>query len=194
MLHKCLGSVAMKFPILLIMIFFFCFPVFGNPCEKIPSSSCKQACDGGSKDSCTKLARWYQLRGEPSLAITYIKKLCEDDGYLDSCHYLGNLLGQVLPHSYSSATSPSVSIPYYKQACDGGYMVSCLFVGQAKFESGNKTLAAFYFKKASDNGTMRGCYNLGYLKEKSGETVEAERLYKKDCDGGDELACKPKDP
>ena len=87
--------------------------------------------------------------------------------------------------------------PPLRQACDGGNMEGCYYLGEL-YENGQGgaqdfALARTVFQKACDGGNMESCDNLGKLYENGQGGAQdyalARWVYQKACDGGNVEIC-----
>jgi serine/threonine-protein kinase len=81
----------------------------------------------------------------------------------------------------------------FGQACDGGEMRACNYLGYlyAQGLGGTQSLqmAREVYQKACDQGTLSSCASLGSLYQDAGNTGDARKYFQKACDGGLAEAC-----
>jgi len=83
--------------------------------------------------------------------------------------------------------------PLFVQACDGGEMIACNFLGYlyAKGLGGahDTKKARDVYQRACDQGTLPSCASLGSLYQDAGNSEEARKYFNKACQGGVAEAC-----
>jgi hypothetical protein len=81
----------------------------------------------------------------------------------------------------------------FSQACDGGNMNACNYLGTL-YDQGQGGLqdedkAKELFQKACDHGNLSSCTNLGILYQYANDAASARKYFKKACDGKVAEAC-----
>jgi TPR repeat protein len=83
--------------------------------------------------------------------------------------------------------------PLFDQACDGGEMNACNYLGYlcAKGLGGvhDTKKARDVYQRACDQGTLSSCASLGSLYQDAGNSEEARKYFNKACQGGVDEAC-----
>jgi hypothetical protein len=83
--------------------------------------------------------------------------------------------------------------PLFDQACDGGEMSACNYLGYlyARGLGGTRdtTKAREVYQRACDQGTLSSCASLGSLYQDAGNSDEARKYFNKACQGGVTEAC-----
>ena len=82
---------------------------------------------------------------------------------------------------------------FFGQACDGGEMRACNYLGYLYAEglggARDAAKARSIYQQACDQGTLTSCASLGSMYQDSGNTNEARKYFKKACDGGLSEGC-----
>jgi tetratricopeptide (TPR) repeat protein len=83
--------------------------------------------------------------------------------------------------------------PLLTQACDGGTMNACNYLGFIYANglgiSPDAKTAQEIYQKACDQGNLRSCTSLGCLYQNDKKNAEARKYFKQACDGGVKDAC-----